>query len=281
MQTIAGASTEEKRDHRLADLFLKSYKQGQYTARIKWCNHSQHEDVEVVGESAAGELLAVEHTLIVNFPGVLEKEIFIKAASGTLLEDVSLRVPRRTIDVLLPAEAFDRSQPWLWTDLDTALACWARVSFATLPSGNSTHVIPIPLRSGTSQSLEIRTAVGEAPGGPGTILVHGLLPKDSEPVLQALGKAIRERVPKLLKSVNEKRADKGVLLLELHGMLIRHDWVVDQLRADSEIQKLDAVALVYTSGLQLEGEVHFFVWYPGSNEWHTPWIVPLASQQMM
>jgi hypothetical protein len=47
---------------------------------------------------------------------------------------------------------------------------------------------------------------------------------------------------------------------------------VDPLRADSEVQKLDAVAVAYTSGLQLEGEVHFFVWYPQSNEWDTPWI---------
>ena len=230
MQMIAVASTEKERDHRLADLFLKSYKQGEYTARIEWMNHSQYKDVEVVGWSAAGEGLAVEHTLIENFPAVLQKEKFIKTASGSLLENVSLRVPGRTIDVLLPAEAFESSQPWLWADLAAALACWARVSLAALPTGNSTHVIPISVRSGASQSLEIRTVVSEVHGGPGTILVHGLLPKDSEPVLPALKNAIRKKVPKLLKSVAEKRADKGVLLLEVHGMWSRPEWVIDQLK---------------------------------------------------
>jgi hypothetical protein len=280
MQTIAVASTKSKRDHRLAELFLKSYKQGQYTACIKWINHSQYKDVEVVGESAAGERLAVEHTLIVNFPDVLRKENFIKTASRTILGDVSLRVPRHIIDVLLPAEALDPSQPWRLTDLDTALACWARASLAALPTGNSTHVIPISAQSGASQSLEIMTVVTEAPEGPGAVFVHGLLPMDFEPVLPALKKAIQGKAPKLLKRVAEKRAGKGVLLLEIHGNVGWQDWVVDHLRADLEIQKLDAVALAYTSGLQLEGEVHFFVWYPCSNEWDAPWIVPLARHQM-
>jgi hypothetical protein len=271
-------STEKQRDRQLVDLFLQTYKQGQYAAHPpKWITHSQRKDVEVIAESATGERLAVEHTLLESFPRVWEKERSIKAASRKLREDASLRVPERIIWVFLPAEAFDRSQPWLWTGLDAALACWARTSFAALPAGDSTHRIEIPLPSGASRPLEIKTNVHEAPGNLlGAVFVHGDPPKNLKPVLPALKKAMREKVPKLLKSEAEKR----VLLLELHGMLIRGDCVIDQLRADSRSQKLDAVALAYTSGIELAGEVYFFVWYPCSNEWDTSWTVPLAPRHL-
>jgi hypothetical protein len=271
-------STEKQRDRQLVDLFLQTYKQGQYAAHPrKWITHSQRKDVEVIAEGATGERLAVEHTLLESFPRVWEKEKFIKVASQKLREDATLRVPERIIWVFLPADALDRSQQWLWTALDAALACWARTSLAALPTGDSTHRIEIPLPSGASRPLEINTTVHEARGNLlGAVFVHGDPPKNVKPVLPALEKAMREKVPKLIKSDAEKR----VLLLELHGMLIRADWVIDQLRADSRSQKLDAVALAYTSGIELADAVYFFVWYPCSNEWDTPWTAPLAPRHL-
>lgn len=261
----------------MVDLFLRTYKQGQYAAhRLKWITHSRCKDVELIAENATGDRLAVEHTLLESFPGVSRKEKSIKAASRKLREDVSLRVPERVIWVFLPAEAFDCSQPWLWTELDSALDCWARTSLAALPAGDSTHAIPVPVKSGVPQTLEIKTTVSETPGHPGAVVVRGLLPKDVGPLLPALERAICKKLPKLLQSV----ADKRVLLLELHGMLIQQEWVIDQLRGDPQTQKLDALALAYTSGLELEDEVYFFVWYPCSNEWDTPWRVRLAPQHL-
>jgi hypothetical protein len=137
-----------------------------------------------------GEGLAVEHTLIENFPRVGTKEKSIAQVSQTLLDDVSLRVPERIICMWLPAEAFDPSERWRWSDVGAALVRWASSSFSTVPIGNSTQVIEVPVKPGVSQSLEIRITASEAPGNPGIVLVHGLLPVDSELVLPALKRAI-------------------------------------------------------------------------------------------
>ena len=272
---VVDPPTQKLRDHRLVDLFLRTYRKGHYSVHLEWIKNSLSKDVEVVGENALGERLAVEHTLIENFSGALEKEQFIKLASQKLLDDASLRVPGRIISLLLPAEAFDRSQRWRWEQLGEAVAYWARSSLSALPTGYSKHNIPMSIRSGLSQSLEVGIIVREAPDSPGMVLVNGLLPAEAELVLPSLKRAIENKAPKLLLSTAEKK----VLLLELHGRLIQECWVVDQLRADSRIQELYAVALAYTQGLTLGGKAHFCVWYPFSNEWHSPWTVVWTAQR--
>ena len=274
-----------KPDFELVCLFLRKYKQGHYAHSVEKITQSQSKDVEAIGRSATGEGLAVEHTLLVNFPNVWRKEKWIKETSEQLRNDASLRIPERSIWVFLPAEAFDTSQPWCWTELGAALTCWARCSFAALPIGCSTHDVTVPA-SGAPQSLNIKTTVSETPGSPGTVSVGGLFPEDATPLhdpdaeamrylCPELERTIQNKLPKLLKKVADKQADKAVLLLELNGALIQRNWVTDQLRSNSRIEKLDAVALVYTSGIPLQCEVSFVVWHPCSNEWGIPWTEPL------
>ena len=274
-----------KRDLELVCLFLRSYKQGHYAHSVEWITESRFKDVDAIGTSAKGERLAVEHTLLPNFPNVWKKEEHIKEASAQLGNDASLRIPERGIWVFLPAEAFDVPQDW--TSLGEALTLWARRSFAGLPVGFSTHEIRAP---GISQSLNIKTTVSETPGSPGTVSVHGLFPEDATPTLHdanaegtryllpELERAIQKKLPKLLKTIADERAEKTALLLELHGALIQRSWIMDELRRNSRIEELNAVALVYTSGIRLEWEASFSVWHPCANEWDIPWEAPLATQ---
>lgn len=279
-----GRSREDQvleRDLRLVDLLLRNYEGGYYANSVKPITQRQTKDVEVIATSATGERLAVEHTLLENFPQVWAKEERIQKATAQLRKDSSLRIPERSIWIFLPAEAFDTSQPWTWHDLDEALADWARSSLASVPVGYSIHQINVPTQSGISKSLEIKTAVSKSPGSPGAVLVHGLFPEDGQAacyLLAELERAVKNKLPKLLKTVSDKRADKAVLLLELHGALIQRDWVADQLRGNLEFEKLDAVIFVYTSGIILKGDVIFWVWHPRSNGWDGPWKASLVTQ---
>ncbi len=201
-------ATERHRDRKLVELFIKTYKHGQYAGDVHWKNHSRYKDVELIAKDASGKLLAVEHTILENFPDVWRKEDFFKRATKSLQDDVTLRVPGRVIWLYIPAEAFDTANPWRWDHVDQALILWAKTSLSTLPVGCSEHAIPI-----TSSQFKFKALVIEHSDNPGAVIVKGLLPIG---VIPSLEKVHNNKVPKLLRSESHKR----ILLIELHGKMM-------------------------------------------------------------
>ena len=261
-------AAEMRRDEQLVRVFLRTYKGGAFGSRMELVTHRKHPDVECVAQNAAGDRLAIEHTLLENFPGIWSKSHGLAEVAHTINHDLSLRVPERVIFLFLPPEAFDPSRRWRWEEITTALTSWCQSSLADLPLDCSMQQICV---GSPPRELEFEAVVHKKPGSPGVLWVRGGMPVAEAPMVDALKTAAERKVPKLLQS----SADMRVLLLEVHGALTPRDWVIGQIAEYSGVHELDAIALAYTPGLELVGEAHFHVWRPGEGEWDAPLISAL------
>ena len=237
-------------------------------AHLDWVEDRRDGAVEVIATRADGTSLALEHTLIQPFVGEkFDSEAFMKAFRR-IDKNPLLVLPERNLDVIIPVNAIPNGYDW--NDVGEALLRWLLLNHAGAPKEGELHcavsVGSNPKIGELLLNITLRTT--SVPGMAGNCLIsRNKMPGDLASIVE---KALRTKIPKLVRTI----ADKRILLLELEQVSLGDSQVyeeVSKLAPDfPEISKIDEVWFANTSILLSEGWACFtLVDGRGHVEWMT------------
>ncbi len=199
----------QPKERPIIEMLLAAYENDAWNgASFDWVEEREDGAVEVIATKADGIRLALEHTLIQPFVGEkFDSEAFTKAF-GRIEKNPTLVMSERLLDVIIPVHAIPKGYNWDEVGLD--LLAWLIVKHAgAAKDGESEYIVPVgrSSKSGPFQ-LNITLRTMSLPGMAGNCLIsRDKVPGDLEKVVE---KALKTKVPKLVKTV----ADKRLLLLE-------------------------------------------------------------------
>ena len=211
--------TKPRPHDNLIKLFLAAYENDTWAGcDLNWLDQHQDGTVEVLATRSDGRTLAIEHTLIELFIGEREDLERFKAFLR-IEDDVSLIVPGKIIYVNVPRGVLRKGQPW--GRIVHAVHAWLRANIRSLPPGESMQTCRI---GGTVPDVVLQARVILESGFAGPPLIRRYGPID---LGETVDKALKAKLPKLVKTV----ADKRILLLE------RSQWTLSELEIHDQIEK--------------------------------------------
>jgi hypothetical protein len=250
----------ERDDIELVKMFLSQFKNddGQsYTLKARPdVEERKAKAVEAIAVAEDGHTLAIEHTYIEPFEGQKSDDAPFLTAFEHLRKDPPLRIPNRFIDVLVPAFAVKKGVDW--DDVAKQVRRWFVDTASKFPSdGEAKYSIP-----GCGFELDVVVQTFELPETDGVLVVGRILPS-GDPFDAVLGKALAQKVPKLVATP----ADKHILLLEDGGTAIGFAKIGMGLDARVEkfqdLKKVDAVWVIHTMEWKSKGDAMFVRVWPG------------------
>lgn len=246
-----------KTDKRIVEIFVVnelSRTRGEPFTVTAWPDQRERtrQAVEAIATGTNGTTVAIEHTLLQDFPGERGDAARLRAAIAPLEEDPSVALPNA--DLLIVAAPFAVPDGVHWATIPTAISAYLAPIKHTLPEGWSHHVIPC---GGFNLPLEIERAPDNLPGVPGRVFVARCWP--GTPLVETVEIALKRKLVKLV----AEHADVRILLLERMAIPMgcppqRIGDAVETLRAQfPALEQIDEIWMAYTLAWQRED----VVWY--------------------
>lgn len=249
-----------KRDRQLAMALVRGFNQ------MSWGNYDHFsfpediaghvEAVDVIAIAPSGTRLAVEHTTVLPFLGEREDTIAFAEVFSQLESDPLFRLPEFGIDVHIPIGVIPRgkSAKELRRHARETVCSWFLKEAIKFPVGCSRQQVP---HLGFDHTLII---IKEPHRESRVFLFRSGLPDTFGDVV---GKAVRDKIPKLSRS----DTDKKVLLLEKDNLprgyveAARH--LDDSIVSSEYNNALDEIWMVNTASWDLGGDLWFLKIWPG------------------
>ncbi len=251
------------RDKTLIEEFLRGYNQyfGTTFRVMKRPDEleRQKQAVDCIAQNDDGETLAVEHTLIQPFVGEKDDAQRLLTMIAPLENDASLRVPGKSIDVIVTVGAIPKGLDW--RAASAKLVAWFRETRLSLPEGPSIHRVP-----DLGFDLTLRIGKDDSPYPEGRVYVmRSGMPEDFPSVVR---KALQEKLRKLAGTL----ADRRILLFEMDNIPRSPTEITDALETlEAEFPDLKSVNECWcslTAAREREGKyVVSRVWPRSEAEW--------------
>lgn len=213
---------DSRREHILIELFLSAYENHSWAHCTRdWLEKKHDGAVEILATRADGISLAIEHTLIQPFVGDKEDFDHFSKFFLPIEEDRSMIIPERIIYVNVPVGALQKG--YSWEPVVTDVHKWLKANRLLLPKGRSQNKCPIgKVRKRKANDLDLQVRVVFTPGFEGTFKIrrYGVGQLGG-----AVEKALKEKLPKLVRTV----ADKRILLLERDQFTLRELDIYDEI----------------------------------------------------
>jgi hypothetical protein len=217
--------TNSRREDILIERFLSAYESGTWVeAEIDWLDKRLDAAVEaLVTRRSDGRTLAIEHTIIEPFVGEKEDFAFFKDNFLRIEQDHTLLVPGRYVQLFVPVGSLRFQHKRTGRDrIVSAVHSWLKANRLSLPEGYSEHscaVTGISNKPKFDVKLYIRVTPFEGAG----ILHVRRVPTETN-LDQVVAAALRRKVPKLVKTV----ADRRILLFERQHMNLLPKSIFDE-----------------------------------------------------
>jgi len=227
---VEAMPTKPRREKRLIELFLSAYENDSWKgAHLEWLDEWQDGAVEVFATRSDGKTLAIEHTIIEPFVGEKEDFAFFAPMFLPIENDKSLLVPKLWIRVFVPVGTLHGQKPSVRDAIVRAVHDWLKKNRLSLPNGSSEQQCTVGGITGKPNfNLTLTVKVVPLPGA-------GSLHVRRQQVDNNLGdvveKALRKKLPKLVKTM----ADKRILLLERQHMLLLPESICDEVEKRKSI----------------------------------------------
>jgi len=253
---VAGA-LGEKTDNRIVELFVVnelSRARGEtftVTALPDQADR-QREAVEAVATGTSGRTVAIEHTLLQDFPGERGDAARLRQAIQPLETDANIRLANA--DLLIVVAPFAVPDRVNWAAIAPAVSAYLSGIKDGLPEGWSQHAVPC---DGFTLNMAIERTPDNLPGVPGAVFVARSWPQI--PLADTVEIALKRKLGKLIAQV----ADARILLLErlMIPMGCPPQTVGDAiefLRANyPNLEQIDEIWVAYTGAWAREN----VVWY--------------------
>jgi hypothetical protein len=212
----------------------------------------RREAVEAIATGQSGRTVAIEHTLLQDFPGERGDAARLRAAIAPLEEDPTIRLARA--DLLIVVDPFAVPAGVDWAAIPIAVAAYLAPNKDRLPEGWSRHVVHC---AGFDLVLEIERTPQNLPGVPGAVFVARFWP--DIPLAESLEIALKRKLAKLVAADAQTR----ILLLERLAipMGLRPERVreaIEVLRPNyPALEQIDEIWIAYTQAWERED----VVWY--------------------
>jgi hypothetical protein len=237
-------------------MFLSAYENDAWRdASLDWVEERQDGAVEVVATKTNGMKLALEHTLIQPFVGEkFDSEAFM-TAFGRIHKNPALALPERSLTVVIPVHAIPIGYDW--DEVGRDLLEWLVANHRGAPKEGETQcTVPVgssPKNGRLQLSITLQTM--SLPRTAGYCLIgRGKMPGDLGEIVE---KALRTKIPKLVKTV----ADKRILLLERDQRVLGDSQVYGELvrlaPQFADLAKVDEIWHANTFILASEGGAYF------------------------
>jgi hypothetical protein len=210
------------------------------------------EAVEAIATGQSGRTVAIEHTLLQDFPGERGDAARLRAAIAPLEQDPSIRLGRA--DLLIVVEPFAVPAGVDWAIIPGSVAAYLAPIKDGLPEGWSRHVIHC---AGFDLALEVERTPENLAGVPGEVFVARSWP--DTPLADCVEIALKRKLGKLVAT----DADARILLLERLAIpmgcppqMVRE--AIEVLRPTyTAIEQINEIWVAYTQAWQRED----VVWY--------------------
>jgi len=244
-----------KTDNRIVELFVASELSRERREKFTVTALPDHADrqreaVEAIATGESGTTVAIEHTLLQDFPNERHDAARFRRAIAPLETDPSIVVDNA--DLLIWVEPFSIPDGADWNAIPAAISAHLAGIRAELPLGWSHHLVAC----GRVQ-LNVAVQLLSAPGMPGAVFVGRLWPQI--PVTDSVAIALKRKLPKLV----AQAADARMLLLErlmipMQFAPQRLGQAVEALRAEyPNLEQIDEIWLAYSGAWEREN----VVWY--------------------
>jgi hypothetical protein len=210
------------------------------------------EAVEAIATGQSGRTVAIEHTLLQDFPGERGDAARLRAAIAPLELDPSIRLARA--DLLIVVEPFAVPTGVDWAIIPGSVATYLAPIKDGLPEGWSRHVVRC---AGFELALEVERTPENLPGVPGEVFVARSWP--ATPLAESVEIALKRKLGKLVATEAQTR----ILLLERLAIPMgcppqRVREAIDVLRPSyTALEQIDEIWVAYTQAWQRED----VVWY--------------------
>ncbi len=212
----------------------------------------RREAVEAIATGKSGRTIAIEHTLLQDFPGERGDATRLRAAIAPLEQDPSIRLERA--DLLIVVEPFAVPDGVDWAGIPGSISAHLAPAKDSLPEGWSRHVVRY---AGIDLTLEIERTAENLPGVPGVVFVARSWP--GTPLAEIVEIALKRKLGKLVAT----DADARILLLERLAIPMgcppqRVGEAIEVLRPNyPALEQIDEVWVAYTQAWERED----VVWY--------------------
>ena len=248
----------EKTDKRIVELFVShelSRVRTEPFAVTAWPDQTERtrEAVEAVATGGkSGTTIAIEHTLLQDFPGERGDAARLRAAIAPIEEDRAVRLP--DADLLIVIAPFTIPDGVDWAAIPTAISAYFTPVVQGLPEGWSRHAVPC---AGFTLPLQVERTPPNLPGVPGSVFVARAWP--GIPLSDSVEIALKRKLRKLV----AEKANARILLLERMAIPMgcppqRVGDAVENLRAAyPALEQIDEIWVGYTGAWEREN----VVWY--------------------
>jgi hypothetical protein len=246
-----------KTDQRIVEVFvlneLSRTREETFTVTVRPDQiERRREAVEAIATGQSGRTVAIEHTLLQDFPGERGDAARLRAAIAPLEQDPAIRLAQA--DLLIVVEPFAVPAGIDWATIPVSVADYLRPIKEGLPEGWSRHVVHC---NGFDLALEIERTPENLPGVPGAVFVARSWP--GTPLADSVEIALRRKLAKLVATDAQTR----ILLLE--RLAIPMGLPPERIREAIEIlrpsypalEQIDEIWVAYTQAWERED----VVWY--------------------
>lgn len=212
----------------------------------------RREAVEAIATGQSGQTVAIEHTLLQDFPGERGDAARLRAAIVPLEQDPLIRLARA--DLLIVVEPFSVPIGIDWSTIPRSVAEYLAPIKDGLPEGWSRHVVRC---TGFELVLEIERSPENLPGVPGVVFVARSWP--GTPLAESVEIALKRKLAKLVAT----DAPTRILLLERLAIPMglppqRVGEAIEVLRPSyPALEQIDEIWVAYTQAWTRED----VVWY--------------------
>jgi hypothetical protein len=247
----------DKTDKRIVEVFVTnelSRERGRVFTVTEWpdLTRRNREAVEAIASDNLGTTIAIEHTLLQDFPGERGDAARLRKGIAPLEADSSIRLP--SADLLIVASPFSVPDRVDWGTIPMAVSAYLAPIKESLPEGWSQHVVPC---DGFALTIDVERTPDNPPGVPGSVFVARSWP--GTPLTETVEIALRRKLPKLV----AETASARILLLERMSIPM-NCWpqtvgkAVESLRTSfRDLERIDEIWVAYTAIWERED----VVWY--------------------
>lgn len=248
----------EKTDKRIVELFVThelSRVRAEPFSVTAWPDQTERtrEAVEAVATGGhSGATIAIEHTLLQDFPGERGDAARLRAAIAPMEQDRGIRLP--DADLLIVVAPFTIPDGVNWAAIPAAISAYLAPVVQGLPEGWSRHIVPC---AGFTLPLEVERAPQNLPGVPGLVFVARAWP--GIPLADSVEIALKRKLPKLV----AEDANARILLLERMAIPMgcppqRVGGAIESVRAAyPALEQIDEIWVGYTGAWERENVVWF------------------------
>ena len=242
--------TTTRREDQIIRWFLSAYEAGSWAdSKIEWPDKIQDKGIDALAtRKSDGMKLAIEHTIVQPFSGDLADIALFTPAFLEILNDASLVVPGRRLQIFVPVGTLNTISRKMREAVVTSIHNWIKSNRLTLCEGESKHNCEITgIQKELLLDVTLTVKVLTLSGG---IEEPGILQVGRQQVRNDLGEIVENILGSKLPKLIATEASRRILMLERQHMNLFPQQILNEIETRRkefpDLEQIDKICIVET-----------------------------------